>query len=86
MAANGSTVGQVLGNLVASVLMIVLAVLAFFVTVFVVDAGASLAGYGSNEYVVLAAAILAGSAIVGGGIAPIGAIGSLDRSPEDPLE
>ncbi|WP_248516488.1 hypothetical protein [Salinarchaeum laminariae] len=87
MAEQGSIVGDIAGNLIAAALMIFLAVLSFFVTVFVVDAGASLAGYDNNPYVVQSAAILAGSAIIAGGIAPIGALsgmGSDDR--RDPLE
>lgn len=86
MASNGSMLGQIVGNLLAAALMIVLAVVSFFVTVFVVDVGAGLAGYGGNEYVVLGASILAGAAIIAGGVAPIEAISGLDRGPEDPLQ
>jgi len=94
MSASGSTLGQIAGNLLAAALMIVLAVLSFFVTVFVVDVGASLAGYDDNAFVVLSAAVLAGSAIIAGGVAPIGAVdtsvsvGSLGGGNEkrDPLE
>jgi len=93
MSASGSTLGHVVGNLIAATLMIVLAVLSFFVSVFVVDAGASLAGYDDNAFVVLAAAVLAGSAIIAGGIAPIGAVdtsvslgGFGGQEKRDPLE
>jgi|GEM_PF-4901933 len=41
----GTLLGQIANNLIAAALMIVLAVLSFSVTVFVVDASASLAGY-----------------------------------------
>lgn len=87
MAEQGSILGDIAANLIAAALMIVLAVLSFFVTVFIVDAGANLAGYNNNQYVVQSAAILAGSAIIAGGIAPVGAlsgIGTDDR--RDPLE
>lgn len=80
-----STLGAIASNLVAAALMIVLAILSFFVIVFVVDAGASLAGHDDGSPVVLSAAVLSGSAIIAGGIAPIGEISGLDRSPEDPL-
>ncbi|AGN02447.1 hypothetical protein L593_12540 [Salinarchaeum sp. Harcht-Bsk1] len=93
MSASGSTLGQIAGNLLAAALMIVLAVLTFFITVFVVDAGASLAGYDDNAFVVLSAAVLAGSAIIAGGIAPIGAVdasvsvgGFGGEEKRDPLE
>ncbi|WP_460918043.1 hypothetical protein [Salinarchaeum chitinilyticum] len=87
MASNGSLFGQIASNLVAAALMIFLAVLSFFVTVFVVDVGAGLAGYDSNPLFVLAAAILAGSAIVAGGVAPIGEVAGVGGDDvRDPLE
>lgn len=88
MADEPSVLGQIAGNLLAAALMIVLAVLSFFVTVFVVDAGANLAGMDpSDSLVTLSAAVLAGAAIVAGGVAPVGALsgfGGDDR--RDPLE
>lgn len=85
--AQGSILGQIVGNLVAAALMIVLAILTFFVTVFVVDAGAGLAGYDDNDFVVLAAAVLAGSAIIAGGVAPMGEVeGVTGDDRRDPLE
>jgi len=87
MASQGSILGDIAGNLIAAAVMIILAVLSFFVTVFVVDAGASLAGYDNNEYVVQSAAILAGAAIIAGGIAPVGALSGLGGDDRrDPLE
>ena len=55
-------------NVVAFVVMIVLAVLSFFLTVFVVDAGAGLAGYTelSGDFVVLSAALLVAATIIAG--------------------
>ena len=47
--------------------MLVFAILSFFVTVFIVQVGAGLTGYSpSGDFVVLAAAILAASAIAAG--------------------
>lgn len=74
----GSLLGEIVNNLVAAALMIVLAVLSFFVTVFVVDAGASLAGHDDGSQVVLAASILAGAAMIAGGAAPIHAMAGTD--------
>lgn len=59
-------------NLVAFILMIILAIVSFFFTVFVVDMGASFAGYSGNEYVVLSATLLVAAAILAGGISPLG--------------
>lgn len=66
---------RILGGLVQTVVtfvvLIVLAILAFYVTVFVVSTGAQLAGYDpSGDYVVLSAAILVVAALFGG--IPIG--------------
>lgn len=66
---------RILGGLVQTVVtfvvLIVLAILAFYVTVFVVSTGAHLAGYDpSGDYVVLSAAILVVAALFGG--IPIG--------------
>ena len=59
--------GALVGSIVAAVVMLVFAILSFFVTVFIVDAGAGLAGYSpSGDFVALAAAILAAGAIVAG--------------------
>lgn len=49
------------------VMMIVLGIVAFFVTVFIIDTGAGLAGkVASGDFVVLAATILVAAAIIGG--------------------
>lgn len=64
-------------NMIAFVVMIVLAVVSFFFTVFVVDFGASLAGYPQNPYTVLSASLLVSAAILAGGISPIGFLSRL---------
>ncbi|AQL43593.1 hypothetical protein BV210_13195 [Halorientalis sp. IM1011] len=69
------SVGGLVGSIIASLVLLVFAILSFFVTVFIVRAGAGLAGYSpSGDFVVLAAAILAGAAIVGGA-SPLAALG-----------
>ncbi|WP_092689242.1 hypothetical protein [Halorientalis regularis] len=56
--------GALVSSIVAS---LVFAILSYVVTVFIVGAGAGLAEYSpSSDFVALAAAILAGAAIVGG--------------------
>lgn len=57
-----------LSNVVAFFVMIVLAVLSFFLTVFVVDVGAGLAGYTelSGDFVVLSSALLVSATIIAG--------------------
>lgn len=59
--------GALASSIIAAIVMLVFAILSFFVTVFIVQAGAGLAGYSpSGDFVALAAAILASSAIVAG--------------------
>jgi|GEM_PF-1889086 hypothetical protein len=71
-------------NLVAFVMMIVLAIVSFFFTVFVVDIGAGFAGYGGNEYVVLSAALLVAAAILAGGISPLGYLSQTNQIEHRP--
>ncbi|SEN03409.1 hypothetical protein SAMN05216388_1001207 [Halorientalis persicus] len=67
--------GALVGSIVASLVLLVFAILSYFVTVFIVQAGAGLAGYSpSGDFVALAAAVLAGAAIVGGA-SPLTALG-----------
>lgn len=78
-----------LGGLAQTILtftvFIVLAIFAFFVTVFVVSTGASLAGYDPDgNFVVLSASLLVVAAILGG--LPLGESASAydtDPSPDD---
>lgn len=59
--------GMLVSSLIAAIVMLVFAILSFFVTVFIVDAGAGLAGFSpSGDFIVLSAAILATGAIVAG--------------------
>jgi hypothetical protein len=59
--------GALVGSIIAALVMLVFAILSFFVTVFIVDAGAGLAGFDpSGDFVILAAALLAAGAITAG--------------------
>jgi hypothetical protein len=59
--------GALVSSIVAAIVMLVFAILSFFITVFIVQVGAGLAGYSpSGDFIVLSAAILATGAIVAG--------------------
>ncbi|WP_436927578.1 hypothetical protein [Halosimplex amylolyticum] len=59
--------GGLVSSIIASIVMLVLAILSFFITIFIVQAGAGLAGYSpSGDFVALSAAILAAAAIAAG--------------------
>jgi len=59
--------GALVSSIIAAVVMLVFAILSFFVTVFIVDVGAGLAGFSpSGDFVALSAALLAAGAIVAG--------------------
>ena len=63
----GKAFGDLFENIVASVLMLIFAVLGFFVTVFVISTGAQLAGYTPDgNFAVLSASILVASTIIAG--------------------
>lgn len=72
MASLRRSLSEFAQNFVAFVLMIVLAIISFFFTVFVVDVGASLAGHPGDDFVVLSAALLVSAATLAGGISPLG--------------
>jgi hypothetical protein len=59
--------GALVSSVIAAIVLLVFAVLSFFVTIFIVDAGASVAGFSpSGDFVTLSAALLSGAAIVAG--------------------
>lgn len=59
--------GGLVSSITASIVLLVFAILTFFVTVFIVQVGAGLAGYTpSGDFVALSAAILSASSIVAG--------------------
>jgi hypothetical protein len=59
--------GALVSSIVAAIVLLVFAILSFFVTVFIVEVGAGVAGLSPNgNFVTLSAALLSGAAIVGG--------------------
>jgi hypothetical protein len=69
--------GALVSSIIAALVMLVFAIVSFFVTVFIVQAGAGLAGYSpSGEFVVLSASILATGAIVAGAT-PMSSLGGV---------
>lgn len=61
--------GSLASALLAGIVMLAFAILSLFVTVFVVDVAASIAGLNPDDgFVVLGATILAGTAILAGGV------------------
>jgi hypothetical protein len=59
--------GGLVENVIAGLVMLVFAILSFFVTVFVISTGAGLAGYAPDgNFVVLSATILVASTILAG--------------------
>jgi hypothetical protein len=62
------SLGALASSIVAAIVMLVFAILSLFVTVFIVDMAAGIAGLEpSDDFVVLGAALLASAAIVAGG-------------------
>ena len=74
------SLGALASGIVAAIVMLVFAILSFFVTVFIVDVGAGLAGFSpSGDFVVLSAALLATGAIVAGASPMTGLSGITER-------
>jgi hypothetical protein len=71
--------GALVGSIIAAIVMLVFAILSFFVTVFIVQVGAGLAGYSpSGDFIALSAAILATGAIVAGA-SPMTGLSGIDN-------
>lgn len=67
MSGVKKALSTILGNIAAAVVMLVLAIIAFFITIFIVDSGAGIAGLSpDHSYIVLSAAILSGASVLGG--------------------
>ncbi len=61
--------GALVSGIIAAIVMLVFAILSMFITVFIVDVAASIAGLEPEPgFVVLGAAILAAAAIIAGGV------------------
>lgn len=62
------SVGALAASIIAAIVMLVFAILSLFITVFVVDVAANIGGLDpADDFVVLAASIIAAAAIVAGG-------------------
>lgn len=73
MGKVSETLSELVRNIVAFAVMIVMAIIAFYFTVFVVITGARFAGMNaSGDFVVLSAALLVAAAILAGGVSPVG--------------
>lgn len=73
MGKVSETLSELVRNIVAFAVMIVMAIIAFYFTVFVVITGARFAGMdASGDFVVLSAALLVAAAILAGGVSPVG--------------
>lgn len=74
-------VADLVQTVITFAVLIVLAILAFYVTVFVVSTGAGLAGYEpSGDFVVLSASLLVVAALLGG--VPFGASAGQQQSAD----
>lgn len=63
------TFGSLASALLAGIVMLAFAILSLFVTVFVVDVAGAIAGLNPEDgFVIVGATILAGSAILAGGV------------------
>jgi len=72
--------GALVSSIIAAIVMLVFAILSFFVTVFIVQMGAGLAGFSpTGDFVVLSAAILATGAIVAGASPMTSAASAVNR-------
>jgi len=72
--------GALVASIVTAVVMLGFAILSFFVTVFIVQMGAGLAGFSpTGDFVVLSAAILATGAIVAGASPMTSAASAVNR-------
>lgn len=71
--------GALVGSIIAAIVMLIFAILSFFITVFIVEVGAGLAGHTpSGDFVALSAAILATGAIVAGAT-PMASLGGVEE-------
>lgn len=67
MGEIGKALADLVENVVAFTVMIILGILGFYLTVFVVSSGSALAGFvPSGDFVVLSAALIVAASIIGG--------------------
>ncbi|MFU1783857.1 hypothetical protein ACM16X_21050 [Haloarcula japonica] len=71
--------GALVSSIIASVVLLVFAIVSYFITVFIVQVGAGLAGYSpGGDFVALSAAILATGAIIAGST-PMSSLSGIDE-------
>jgi hypothetical protein len=71
--------GALVSSIIASIVLLVFAILSFFITVFIVQVGAGLAGYSpGGDFIVLSAAVLATGAIVAGAT-PLASLSGVEK-------
>jgi len=64
----GKAMGKIGRSLLSAIVMLIVSIVAFFITVFVVSTGAGLAGFEpAGDFVVLSATILVAASILAGG-------------------
>ncbi len=64
----GKAMEKIGRSLLSAIVMLVVSIVAFFITIFVVSTGASLAGFEpAGEFVVLSATVLVAASILAGG-------------------
>lgn len=80
MASVSQTLKDLVENIIAFLVMFILAIVGFYLTVFVVSTGAAIAGLNPGaDFVILSAALLVVAAILGGGNTPIGYVSGANR-------
>jgi hypothetical protein len=80
----GSFFGNLLVSVVSFLVMIILAILSFFIIVLVVSAGAGFAGVEpSADFLVLSATLIVVAAIIAGGISPMAFLTNINVESSD---
>lgn len=80
----GSFFGNLLVSVVSFLVMIILAILSYFIIVLVVSAGAGFAGVEpSADFLVLSATLIVVAAIIAGGISPMAFLTNINVESSD---
>ncbi len=83
MPVIGKILKDLVENIVTFVVMFVLAIVGFYLTVFVVDTASALAGLSPGaDFIILSATLLVIAAILGGGRVPLGVVVSDERDDD----
>lgn len=85
MGKIAETLSELVRNIVAFIVMIIMAIIGFYFTVFVVVTGAGFAGTSATgDFVVLSAALLVAAAILAGGYSPVSYLSRPIRTDQGP--